>query len=118
MSRATRVEPSGMLAAMTTTRRVWGSGEFDVPDGYLNTPSIGIPPARAADEVAAAVDRWRRGGDSPSDFDTAVATSRQGFADLIGVPVDRIAVGASVSQLLAVVAAGLPYGARVLTAAG
>lgn len=92
--------------------------DFDVPVGYLNTASIGIPPAHAAAAVAEAVDRWRRGADRPADFDEAVALSRQGFADLIGVPGERVAVGASASQLLAVVAAGLPDGAKVLAAAG
>ncbi|MFD2422621.1 aminotransferase class V-fold PLP-dependent enzyme [Amycolatopsis pigmentata] len=91
---------------------------FDVPDGYVNTPSIGIPPAVTADAVAAAVDRWRRGADAPPDFDEAVAASRRGFADLIGVPADRVAIGASASQLLAVVAAGVPDGGKVLAAAG
>ncbi|HET6499746.1 MAG TPA: aminotransferase class V-fold PLP-dependent enzyme [Amycolatopsis sp.] len=111
---------------MTITRRVWeGSGcrsgfpgEFEVPAGYLNTASIGIPPSHAADAVAGAVDRWRRGADQPADFEAAVSASRQGFADLIGVPAERIAVGASVSQLLSVVAAGLADGAKVLVAGG
>src|SRR5438067_253464 len=90
--------------------------KFDVPDGYLNTPSIGIPSAEVADAVAAAVDRWRRGADKPPDFDGAVWLSRKGFADLIGVPAERIAIGAAVSQLLSAVAAGLPDGAKVLAA--
>ncbi|HVV09540.1 aminotransferase class V-fold PLP-dependent enzyme [Amycolatopsis sp.] len=94
--------------------RTWGDGEFDVPDGYLNTPSIGIPPAHVAGAVAAAVGRWRAGIDSPPDFDESIAVSRQGFGDLIGVPADRVAVGASASQLFANVAAGLPPGAKVL----
>lgn len=98
-------------------RETFGA-RFDVPPGYLNTPSIGIPLQAAADAVAAAVTRWRTGADSPHDFDEAVAASRQGFAALIGVPADRVAIGASVSQLLAVVAAGLPAGAKVLTATG
>ncbi|GHF76477.1 selenocysteine lyase/cysteine desulfurase [Amycolatopsis bartoniae] len=91
---------------------------FDVPDGYLNTPSISVPPAQVADAVATTVDRWRRGLDVPADFEESVARSRQGFADLVGVPADRVAVGASVSQLLGAVAAGLPDGAKVLTAEG
>jgi selenocysteine lyase/cysteine desulfurase len=106
-----------MLEDMPTMRTVFGA-EFDVPDGYLNTPSIGVPPAHVADEVAAVVDGWRRGAAVPPDFDEAVVRSRQGFADLIGVPADRVAIGAAVSQLLGVVAAGLPAGAKVLTAAG
>lgn len=92
--------------------------DFAIPDGYLNTPSVGIPPASVADAVAAAVEAWRTGAAAPADFDPLVARARQGFADLIGVPCDRIAIGAAVAQMLAMVAAGLPDGARVLTAAG
>ncbi|GAB2958041.1 aminotransferase class V-fold PLP-dependent enzyme [Amycolatopsis acidiphila] len=92
--------------------------EFDIRDGYLNTPAIGVPPVQAADEVAATVGRWGRAEVLPSDFEEAVTVSRQGFADLIGVPADRVAIGAAVSQLLGAVAAGLPEGAKVLVAAG
>jgi selenocysteine lyase/cysteine desulfurase len=92
--------------------------DFDVPAGYLNTPSIGVPPAYVADAVAESVERWRRGADSPTDFDHAVSVSRRAFGRLIGVPGERVAIGASVSQLIASVAGGLPDGSRVLTAAG
>lgn len=100
------------------TIREWGDGRFEVPDGYLNTASIGIPPVHAADAVAEAVRRWGRGADTPGDFEESVAISRQGFANLIGVPADRVAIGTAVSQLLAMVAAGLPDGTRVLAAEG
>lgn len=90
--------------------------EFAVPPGYLNTPSIGIPPSHVADAVAESVERWRRGGTRPPDFDEPVAKSREGFGALIGVPAERVAIGSSVSQLIANVAAGLPDGARVLAA--
>ncbi|MEU4672031.1 aminotransferase class V-fold PLP-dependent enzyme [Amycolatopsis sp. NPDC023774] len=97
--------------------RAFGA-EFAVPAGYLNTPSIGIPPEPVAGAVAAAVQRWRVGADLPGGFDEAVARSRRAFARLAGVAADRVAIGASVSQLIANVALGLPDGARVLTAAG
>ncbi len=58
--------------------------EFDVPDGYLNTASIGIPSRRVADAVAAAVQDWRQGRSAPPDFDPAVAAARAGFAALVG----------------------------------
>ncbi|MEU3270642.1 aminotransferase class V-fold PLP-dependent enzyme [Saccharomonospora sp. NPDC006951] len=90
--------------------------DFAVPAGYLNTPSIGIPSEAVADAVAAAVRRWREGGDTPPSFDGAVAASRQSFAALTGVPEERVAIGASVSQAVSAVAAGLPDGARVLVA--
>jgi selenocysteine lyase/cysteine desulfurase len=92
--------------------------EFDVPDGYLNTASIGVPPAAAADALAAAVDDWRRGAARPPDFDPAVTASRAAFAELVEVPVDRVAIGASVSALIGLIAAALPAGARVLVAEG
>ncbi|MFC7403959.1 aminotransferase class V-fold PLP-dependent enzyme [Georgenia alba] len=91
---------------------------YDVPDGYLNTPSVGVPPRQVAEAVHDAVARWRRGADTPADFDGAVLAARSGFARLIGVPEDRVAIGASASQVVAMVAAGLPAGARVLTATG
>jgi selenocysteine lyase/cysteine desulfurase len=92
--------------------------EFDVPDGYLNTASIGVPPAAAADAVGSAIDDWRRGAARPPDFDPAVATARDAVAGLMGVPVDRVALGASVSTLVGLIAAALPAGARVLVAEG
>ncbi|WP_020660719.1 aminotransferase class V-fold PLP-dependent enzyme [Amycolatopsis benzoatilytica] len=93
-----------------------GSTDFAVPAGYLNTPSIGIPPAPVADAVAAAVERWRTGQDTPASFDEAVSRSRAGFARLAGVQPGEVAIGASVSQLAANVAAALPADARVLAA--
>jgi selenocysteine lyase/cysteine desulfurase len=65
--------------------------------------------------------RSRPGGEGPRSpliFDPAVAAGRAAFADLLGVPVDRIAVGGSVSALVGLVAAAVPDGARVLVAEG
>ena len=92
--------------------------EFDVPDGYLNTASIGIPSRAVAAAVERGVADWRSGAAQPADHDAAVEAGRAGFAALAGVPVDRVAVGASVSSLLGLVAAAVPDGARVLVAAG
>lgn len=91
---------------------------FAVPDGYLNTASIGIPPACAADAVAAAIEGWRTGAGRPPEFDAPVATARAAFAQLVGVPIERVAIGGAVSALVGLVAAGVPDGARVLAAAG
>lgn len=91
---------------------------FQVPPGYLDTASIGIPPWSAGQAVADAVERWRAGADRAPDFDEPVAVARRAWAELVGVPVERVAIGASVSQLVGLVAASLPHGTRVLTAAG
>ena len=92
--------------------------EFDVPDGYLNTASIGIPPAPVADAVTAAVRGWRTGRGRPPEFDEPTARARRGFADLVGVPPAWVAIGGAVSALVGLLAASVPDGARVLVAAG
>ncbi len=97
--------------------RAFGT-DFAVPPGYLNTPSVGIPPAPVAAVVAESVDRWRTGGTRPGEFDQYVTRARAGFARLLGVDPGRVASGASVSQLVANVAAALPAGTRVLAAEG
>jgi selenocysteine lyase/cysteine desulfurase len=90
--------------------------QFDVPDGYLNTASIGIPSVAVGDAVAAAIAGWRAGAGRAAEFDEPVAAAREGFADLVGVGVDRVAIGPAVSMLVGLVAAAVPDGARVLVA--
>nr|WP_063779274.1 aminotransferase class V-fold PLP-dependent enzyme [Kibdelosporangium sp. MJ126-NF4] len=91
---------------------------FDVPAGYFNTASIGIPPKVAVDGLADAVRRWQSGADSAPDFDADVRLARKAWGSLIGVDESRIASGASVSQLVGLVAASVPDGTRVLTVGG
>ena len=52
---------SPRVAPAPITRRTAFGEQFDVPDGYLNTASIGIPPVPVADAVAAAITDWRTG---------------------------------------------------------
>lgn len=92
--------------------------EFDVPDGYLNTASVGVPPTAVADAVAAAVQDWRTGAGRPPDFDAPVALAREAYGQLVGFPAERVAIGSTVSGMLGIVAASLPAGARVLVARG
>ena len=92
--------------------------EFDVPDGYLNTASIGVPSRAVAAAVDDAVTAWRAGAAQPADHDPAVEAGRAAFAALAGVPTDRVAIGGSVSTLVGLVAAAVPDDARVLVAEG
>jgi selenocysteine lyase/cysteine desulfurase len=91
---------------------------FDVPDGYLDTASVGIPPASVTDAVLETVRRWGRGLDSPPGFDRHVETARAAFASLVGVEPGRVAVGGAVSSLIGLVAASVPDRSRVVVAAG
>ncbi|GAA4026727.1 aminotransferase class V-fold PLP-dependent enzyme [Allokutzneria multivorans] len=90
---------------------------FDVPAGYLNTPSIGVPSQPTVDAVRESVQRWGAGADHPADFDGLVLRARAAFASLVGFRTEDVAAGASGSQLVGVVAASVPDGSRVLTAA-
>lgn len=91
---------------------------FDVPAGYLNTASIGVPPSGVADAVAGMVADWRRGATHAPDFDHPEQVARTAWAGLVGVPAERVAIGGSVSQLAGIVAASIPDGSRVLVADG
>ncbi len=91
---------------------------FEVAAGYLDTASIGVPPWSAGEVVSDSVARWRVGADRAQGFDEPVAVARQAWADLVGVPAERVTIGTNVSQLVGLVAASLPPGTRVLTADG
>lgn len=95
--------------------RAWEDARFDVPTGYLNTASIGIPSAAVADAVADAVTGWRTGAARPPEYDRYVAAARTSWARLTGVAPEHVASGASVSQLVGLVAASVPDGTRVVT---
>lgn len=98
-------------------RRCFGQ-DFDVPTGYLDTSSMGIPPRSAVRTLQETLDDWAAGRLRAPDFDGDVATARAAFAAIAGVDVGRVTTGASVSQLVATVATNLPAGARVLVCAG
>ncbi|WBB89695.1 aminotransferase class V-fold PLP-dependent enzyme [Verrucosispora sp. WMMC514] len=82
--------------------------------GWLNTASYGLPPDPAWDALQDALAGWRVGRGAWEDWGAATDRCRTAFASLVSVPVGDVAVGATVSQLLAPVAAALPTGARVL----
>jgi len=88
--------------------------QFDVEPGYFNTASLGVPPRQVVDVVRASVDAWQHGRDSLANYDDAVARSRAAFARLVGVQPEQIAIGATVSSLVGLVAVSLPAGAEVL----
>ena len=88
--------------------------EFDVRDGYLNTASIGVPPRQAVEAVEAAVRAWTIGAAQPADFDAPVHAARAAYGQLVGFEVADVALGGSTSALVALVAASVPDGTRVV----
>jgi len=85
---------------------------------YLDSATYGLPPVSAQVAIRQATDHWAAGTYDPLDADAAIARARAAFARLHGVAADTIAIAPQVSPLVATVAAGLPAGARVLTAEG
>jgi selenocysteine lyase/cysteine desulfurase len=93
-------------------------GLWEPAPGWLNTASYGLPPTPAWEALQAALADWRGGRTSWEGWDSSTVRSRAAFARLVGVPVDDVAVGSAVSQLLAPVATALPDGARVVAPEG
>lgn len=91
---------------------------WDRVPGYLNVASVGVPPREVVAAMRADLERWRTGAASPAGYDGAVDAARRAYARLVGVAVERVAVGPQVSVLVGLVAASLPAGARVVVPAG
>ncbi len=89
--------------------------EFAPKNVYLNTASNGLLPARTVTALDRAV-RMRAAGTPLGPLYEDVEAVRASFARLAGVPVERVATGASVAEYGGLIAASLPAGAEVLTA--
>ena len=87
---------------------------FRAEPGWLNTASYGLPPAPAWDALQEALAQWRVGKTSWWGWGEATGRARESFARLCGVPSSEVAVGAQVSQMIALIAGSLAPGTRVL----
>lgn len=94
------------------------AGEFAAETIYLNTATYGLPPRRSFEALQAALGQWRTGRAEAHGYDEVVAGCRATFSRLVGVRPSTVALGATASSLVGLVAASLPSGARVLTATG
>ena len=81
---------------------------------YLNTASYGLPPRPAFAALQSALEEWQGGRTSWEGWTESVARARASFAQLVGCRAEDIAAGATVSELVGLVAASLPDGAEVL----
>lgn len=89
---------------------------FEQHGTYLNTATFGLPPRPAHDAMIAALADWRTGRTGEEDWEAATERARVTFAKLVDVDTSDVTCGATVSELIGLVAASLPDGARVLTA--
>lgn len=102
---------------MTSARRAFGA-EFPGADGFLNSPTYGLPPTFVSEALHDHLAAWQAGTMDVPAFDEWVRRGRAGYAALTGTPAETVAMGGSVSALLALVAAAVPDGSRVATLAG
>lgn len=103
--------PSGM------TRQAFGA-QFVGADGFLNTPTYGLPPRFTAEAMRDCVQSWEEGRLQIDAFEEPLRASRSAYASLIGSDQCRVAMGTSVSSLIGLVAASIPDGSRVATLRG
>ncbi len=99
------------------TREAFGA-EFLGADGFLNSPTYGLPPQFLVDALLDCIGKWQNGTIDVPSFDDHVDAGRAGYAALTGLAVDSVAMGSTVSSVLGLVAAAIPEGARVLTLSG
>jgi selenocysteine lyase/cysteine desulfurase len=81
---------------------------------YLNTASYGLPPDCAWETMQAALSDWRTGRTSWEGWGDFTEGARAAFAALVGVASEQVATAATASELIGLVAASIPDGARVL----
>src|SRR6478735_8059848 len=92
--------------------------EFEAEGTYLNSATMGLPPRATLAALAVAQDEWRRGTAHAPGYDADVASAREAYARLVGVPPETVAIGSQVSPLVAMVAAAVPDGSTVLVPVG
>jgi selenocysteine lyase/cysteine desulfurase len=83
--------------------------------GYLNTASIGLPPAPVIKAMHTAVGDWARGDATAPGYDVYVERSREVWAGMHGVDPANVAIGPQVSYFAGLVAQSLRPGARVVS---
>jgi selenocysteine lyase/cysteine desulfurase len=81
---------------------------------YCNTASYGLPPRPGWEALQAALADWHAGRTSWEAWGESTEGARAAFARLVGVKVERVAVGSTVSELVGCVVTALLDGARVV----
>lgn len=92
--------------------------DYDAARGYLDAASIGIPPRQAVEAQLADLELLRTAKRNPVDYDEIVERTRGHYARLVGVGIDRVAMGSQTSVMVSLLAAAVPAGAEVLCVDG
>lgn len=93
------------------------AAEFAPETCYLNTASMGLPPAATVRAMTDDIVAWSSGRREPGDYDSVVDHARRQFADLVHVDPTLVALGHQASPLVGLAAASVPDGGEVVVAA-
>jgi len=85
---------------------------------YLAACTAGRPTIETVRALQEDADTWGRGDASPAHYQVEVDRARELYARLVGIPVDRVAIGSQASVMAAVLAAAVPAGREVLCVDG
>ncbi len=95
--------------------RIADARELWTPAGvYCNTASYGLPPRPAWDALQSVLADWQGGRTTWEPWGASAEAARAAFARMAGVDSSRVAIGATVSELVGSVVTALPAGARVV----
>ena len=72
--------------------------------GYHNACTLGLPPRESVEALRADLDRWSAGESTAAGYGVIAESARSSFAGLVGVPVDRVAIGSQTSVMASVLA--------------
>ena len=86
--------------------------------GYLAACTLGLPTIATTAAMRADTAAWARGEACASHYGAVVERVRAGYADLVGVMPDRVAIGSQTSVMAGTVAASIPDGAEVVLPIG
>ncbi|MCI9887092.1 aminotransferase class V-fold PLP-dependent enzyme [Micrococcales bacterium 31B] len=108
--------PPPTAAASTGPALAALQASFDVVPGYLNAATSGVLPLPAREAFHRLVDESAAGTLDIAAVEAAVTRSRELWARLHHTTGDRVAIGSSLSPMVAVVANSLPPGSEVIVA--
>ena len=89
---------------------------FERIPGYLDTACYGLPAHATVAALHRAAADWAVAATDPCALDHSVERLRAAFGAIVGAAAADVALGGSVSQVVGMVAASLPPGARVVAA--
>jgi len=96
----------------------WAQAWGDVRPGYLDAAAMGLPTIATQEAMRSALNEWSAGEASAAAYGASVERARAAYARIVGVARSEVAIGATTSELVAIVASGVPDGAEVLCVEG